>query len=145
MTALTRRHVLAGAAATVAAAVFPAVAVADAVPSGFLPGRSLLSGNRAMAYDAANSSEEAKWPSNWPRLFASSSAANEGLSTPHRNEGPSSSAILRASPRAFARKAPTVPMAQPPRSVTFTTRNSSTSKLLRSCSAVRHRAGRCEK
>jgi hypothetical protein len=51
---LTRRQTLVGAAATVAAAALPAVAVADAVPSGFLPGRSLLSGNRAMAYAAAN-------------------------------------------------------------------------------------------
>jgi hypothetical protein len=35
MTSLTRRHVLAGAAATVAAAALPAVAVASAVMSGY--------------------------------------------------------------------------------------------------------------
>lgn len=49
----TRRQTLIGAAATVAAAALPAVAVAEAVPSGFLR-RSLLSGNRAMAYAAAS-------------------------------------------------------------------------------------------
>jgi hypothetical protein len=42
MTALTRRHVLAGAAATVAAAALPAVAVAEVVRSTVSPG---LNGN----------------------------------------------------------------------------------------------------
>jgi hypothetical protein len=48
MTALSRRHVLAGAAATVAAAALPAVAVAEATPSGLL-----LAGNRELADAAA--------------------------------------------------------------------------------------------
>jgi hypothetical protein len=62
MTALSRRHVLAGAAATVAAAALPAVAVAEATPdAGFaavFPGNGLRMAMKAMqeVHDYENAS-----------------------------------------------------------------------------------------
>jgi hypothetical protein len=88
MTALSRRHMLAGAAATVAAAALPAVAVAETVPTGFL-----ISGNRALAdacagvgdryMDPASSDVLEMTERGWKFLFNSATPAEVFINRPY--------------------------------------------------------------